>query len=229
MAFQERHIEHIKARQVSGSTQAVYCQQQGLNAKTFSRWFKTYQLSNQSAKPLLIPVEIKSATATTQATEFLWLRLPKGHALNPLLSNIVLDELDLEPEKRGLEFCRFADDCNCFVKSQKTAERVMAKVSQFIEKKLKLKVNQEKSQVALSDKVKIWGFTVVNGTIEIAHKALQTAIDKVKALTPRGAHKALVPTLDKINQWYGGWSNYTPNGRFFGFHIFENRYNSSFF
>jgi len=128
--------------------------------------------------------------------------------ISPLLSNIVLDELDQELEKRGLEFCRFADDCNIFVKSQKAAERVMEKISQFIEKKLKLKVNQEKSQVALSDKVKFLGFTVVNGTIAIAHKALQTAMDKVKALTPRGIHKALEQTLDKINQWYVGWSNY---------------------
>ena len=132
----------------------------------------------------------------------------QGGPLSPLLSNIVLDELDQELEKRGLEFCRFADDCNIFVKSQKAAKRVMEKVSQFIEKKLKLKVNQEKSQVALSDKVKFLGFTVVNGTIAIAHKALQTAMDKVKALTPRGTQKALEPALDKINQWYVGWSNY---------------------
>jgi len=132
----------------------------------------------------------------------------QGGPLSPLLSNIVLDELDQELEKRGLQFCRFADDCNIFVKSQKAAERVMEKVSQFIEKKLKLKVNQEKSQVALSDKVKFLGFTVVNGTIAIAHKALQTAMTKVKALTPRGTHKSLDPALDKINQWYVGWSNY---------------------
>jgi len=132
----------------------------------------------------------------------------QGGPLSPLLSNIVLDELDQELEKRGLEFCRFADDCNIFVKSQKAAERGMEKVSQFIEKKLKLKVNQEKSQGALSDKVKFLGFTVVNGTIAIAHKALQTAMDKVKALTPRGTHEALESTMDKINQWYVGWSNY---------------------
>ena len=132
----------------------------------------------------------------------------QGGPLSPLLSNIVLDELDQELEKRGLEFCRFADDCNIFVKSQKAAERVMEKVSQFIEKKLKLKVNQDKSKVARSDKVKFLGFTVVNGTTAIAHKALQTAMDKVKALTPRGTHEALETTLDKANQWYVGWSNY---------------------
>jgi hypothetical protein len=80
MALQEHHIKHIKTWQASGLTQAVYCQQQGLNAKTFSRWFRTYQLSNQSAKPLLIPVEITPA-ANTQALESIWLRLSKGHAL----------------------------------------------------------------------------------------------------------------------------------------------------
>lgn len=132
----------------------------------------------------------------------------QGGPLSPLLSNIVLDELDQELERRGLEFCRFADDCNIFVKSQKAAERVMEKISQFIEKKLRLKVNQEKSQVALSDQVKFLGFTVVNGTIAIAHKALQSAMSKVKALTPRGTHKTLETTLKEINPWYVGWSNY---------------------
>ena len=132
----------------------------------------------------------------------------QGGPLSPLLSNIVLDELDQELEKRGLEFCRFADDCNIFVKSQKAAERVMATISRFIEKKLKLKVNQDKSKVALSDKVKFLGFTVVNGTIAIAHKALQTAMDKVKALTPRGTYKTLETNLKEINQWYVGWANY---------------------
>jgi len=132
----------------------------------------------------------------------------QGGPISPLLSNIVLDELDQELEKRGLEFCRFADDCNIFVKSQKAADRVMDKVSQFIEKKLKLKVNRDKSQVAKSDQVKFLGFTVVNGTIAIAHKALQTAMGKVKELTSRGTHQTLDATLDKINRWYVGWSNY---------------------
>lgn len=132
----------------------------------------------------------------------------QGGPLSPLLSNIVLDELDQELEQRGLEFCRFADDGNIFVKSQKAAERVMEKVSQYIEKKLKLKVNREKSQVAKSDAVKFLGFTVVNGTIAIAHKALQTAMRKVKDLTPRGTHQTLEHTLADLNQWYVGWANY---------------------
>ena len=132
----------------------------------------------------------------------------QGGPLSPLLSNIVLDELDRELEKRGLEFCRFADDCNIFVKTPKAAERVMEKVKQFIEKKLKLKVNEEKSKVARAEAVKFLGFTVVNGSIAIARKALQSAIAKVKELTPRGTHKTLEYSLREINQWYVGWSNY---------------------
>ncbi|MGK5092197.1 group II intron reverse transcriptase/maturase, partial [Deltaproteobacteria bacterium TL4] len=77
----------------------------------------------------------------------------QGSPLSPLLSNIVLDELDKELEQRGLSFCRFADDCNIFVGSQKAANRVMASISRFIEKRLKLKINEKKSKVAPSKEV----------------------------------------------------------------------------
>jgi group II intron reverse transcriptase/maturase len=130
----------------------------------------------------------------------------QGSPLSPLLSNIVLDELDQELERRGLAFCRFADDCNIFVGSPKAAERVMESICRFIETRLKLTVNREKSQVARSEKVKFLGFTVVNGTVAIARKALQSAMGKVKELTPRGTHRTLETTLARINQWYVGWS-----------------------
>ena len=132
----------------------------------------------------------------------------QGSPLSPLLSNIVLDELDKELERRGLEFCRFADDCNIFVKTPKAAERVMASVSKYIEKRLKLVVNREKSQVARSDRVKFLGMTIVDGAIAISHQALQAAMRKVKELTPRGTHQTLETTLEQINTWYVGWSNY---------------------
>ena len=85
----------------------------------------------------------------------------QGSPLSPLLSNVVLDELDQELERRGLEFCRYADDCNIFVKSQKAAERVMQSVTRFIENRLKLVVNREKSKVALSKAVKFLGMTTI--------------------------------------------------------------------
>jgi group II intron reverse transcriptase/maturase len=139
--------------------------------------------------------------ATTEGTV-------QGSPLSPLLSNLVLDALDKEIESRGLEHCRFADDCNIFVKTQKSGERVMKSISNFIEKKLKLVVNQEKSQVAESGLVKFLGMTIINGTRVIAKKTMGRAMQKVKELTPRGTHKTLEDTIKEINNWYVGWSNY---------------------
>ncbi|MCP4288308.1 MAG: group II intron reverse transcriptase/maturase [Gammaproteobacteria bacterium] len=132
----------------------------------------------------------------------------QGSPLSPLLSNIVLDELDKELERRGLAFCRFADDCNIFVKTPKAAERVMANVSGYIEKRLKLVVNRDKSQVARSDRVKFLGLTIVGKSIAISRQALQRAMDRVKELTPRGTHQSMEATIAEINKWYVGWSSY---------------------
>lgn len=84
---------------------------------------------------------------------------PQGGPLSPLLSNIVLDELDRELEKRGHRFARYADDCNIYVKSQRAAERVMASVTRYIEKKLRLQVNEKKSAVDLAAKRQFLGFS----------------------------------------------------------------------
>lgn len=132
----------------------------------------------------------------------------QGSPLSPLLSNIVLDELDKELQRRGLAFCRFADDCNIFVGSHKAAERVMNSISQYIEKRLKLVVNRDKSQVAPSGKVKFLGMTIVDGTIAISKQAMSKAMAQVKALTPRGTHLTLEKTMAEINRWYRGWANY---------------------
>ena len=94
----------------------------------------------------------------------------QGSPLSPLLSNVVLDELDKELERRGLQFCRFADDCNIFTGSEKAAERVMETVTRFIERKLKLVVNKTKSKVARSQFVKFLGITIIAGTIAISMK-----------------------------------------------------------
>jgi RNA-directed DNA polymerase len=140
-------------------------------------------------------------TATTQGTT-------QGSPLSPLLSNLVLDELDKELERRGLEFCRFADDNNIFVKTLKAAERVMKSISKFIEKKLKLEVNQAKSKVAESSLVKFLGMTIIDGTRAIAKKSIKRAMQKVKELTTRGTNEKLEITIERINSWYMGWSNY---------------------
>lgn len=132
----------------------------------------------------------------------------QGSPLSPLLSNLVLDELDKEIEKRGLEHCRFADDCNIFVKTPKAAERIMQSISKFIEKKLKLDVNQAKSKVAESSLVKFLGMTIIDNARAIARKSLKHAMNKVKELTPRGTHYNLEDTIERINSWYMGWSSY---------------------
>ena len=84
----------------------------------------------------------------------------------------------------------------------------MASIGGFIERRLKLVVNREKSQVARSERVKFLGMTIVDGAIAISHKALQSAMAKVKELTPRGTHRTLESTLEQVNSWYVGWSSY---------------------
>jgi len=132
----------------------------------------------------------------------------QGSPLSPLLSNIVLDELDKELERRGLEFCRFADDCNIFLGSKKAAERVMEGITKFIEQRLKLVVNQEKSKVTMAQYVKFLGMTIIMGTMAISAQAMDKAMDKVKELTPRGTHLSIEKAITEINAWYRGWSNY---------------------
>lgn len=132
----------------------------------------------------------------------------QGSPLSPLLSNVVLDELDKELEQRGLEFCRFADDCNIFAKNERAAERIMASIKKFIENKLKLKVNEDKSKTAKSDQVKFLGMTIVKGNIAISNAALKKAIEKVKELIPRGTNLAIEQAIEKINSWYRGWASY---------------------
>lgn len=138
----------------------------------------------------------------------------QGGPLSPLLSNVVLDELDKELEHRELSFCRFADDCNIFVKTGEEAERVMESISRFIKYRLKLKVNPEKSQVARSDRVKFLGMTIVSGTIAISKDSINRAMKRVKALTPRGSSLKLEVAMKGINSWYVGWSSYYSMGQY---------------
>lgn len=132
----------------------------------------------------------------------------QGSPLSPLLSNVVLDELDKELEKRGYEFCRFADDCNIFAKSERAAERIMASVKKFIETKLKLKINEEKSKTRKAEQVKFLGMTIINGTITIAKAAFDKAMEKVKVLIPRGTHEPIEKAIQSINKWFQGWASY---------------------
>lgn len=132
----------------------------------------------------------------------------QGSPLSPLLSNVVLDELDKELENRNLKFCRFADDCNIFAKSQRAADRIMTSIKKFIEKKLKLKVNEEKSKTRKSNEVKFLGMTIIGGAVAISKATLNKAMEKVKTLIPRGSHIPFEKALAEVNKWYQGWSSY---------------------
>jgi group II intron reverse transcriptase/maturase len=134
---------------------------------------------------------------------------PQGGPLSPLLSNIVLDELDKELESRGHSFCRYADDCNIYVKSKKAGARVMKSVIDFIEKKLKLKVNRTKSGVRHCSEVKFLGYTLLpEGGIRIADKSIDRLTDKVREITKRNRGVNFEQVIKELNLVIIGWSNY---------------------
>lgn len=134
---------------------------------------------------------------------------PQGGPLSPILSNIVLDELDKELEKRGHSFCRYADDCNIYVKSKKAGERVMESVVLFIEKKLKLKVNRSKSGVRHCTGVKFLGYTLMpEGGIRIADKSIDRLKDKVRMITKRNRGVPFKQVIRELNEAIDGWINY---------------------
>ena len=134
---------------------------------------------------------------------------PQGGPLSPLLSNIVLDELDKELESRGHSFCRYADDCNIYVRSKKAGERVMTSVIDFIEKKLKLKVNRAKSGVRHCADVKFLGYTLLSdGGIRIADKSVHRLKDKVRETTKRNRGVEFKQVIRELNSLIIGWSNY---------------------
>jgi group II intron reverse transcriptase/maturase len=132
----------------------------------------------------------------------------QGSPLSPLLSNVVLDELDKELERRGLVFCRYADDCNIFVGSQNAADRVMQSVTRYIEGKLKLVVNREKSKAARSRYVRFLGMTIAGTSIAISGLSMKRAMEKVRQLTPRGTNHNIEQAVKRINEWYVGWAGY---------------------
>jgi len=134
---------------------------------------------------------------------------PQGGPLSPLLSNIVLDELDKELENRGHKFCRYADDCNIYVNSKKAGERVMESIIKFIERKLKLKVNHAKSGVRHCSEVKFLGYTLLpEGGIRVADKSIARLKDKVREITKRNRGVSFEQMLEELNRVIIGWSNY---------------------
>jgi len=132
--------------------------------------------------------------------------------LSPLLSNIMLDDLDKELEKRGHNFVRYADDCNIYVKTQRAGERVMESVKTFLEKKLKLKVNPKKSKVDRASRVKILGFSFFmrkgEVLIRVANRSQERFCEKLRRLTKRTRSGKLEDIIQEINKYTMGWMGY---------------------
>jgi RNA-directed DNA polymerase len=137
---------------------------------------------------------------------------PQGGPLSPLLSNIVLDELDKELEKRGHRFVRYADDFMIYCKSRRSAERVKQSITKFLSAKLKLKVNEDKSAVSRPWLSKFLGFTYFHmcgqSKVRIHVKSLKRFKDKVRELTSRSRGKSLKRVIEELNQYITGWWGY---------------------
>src|SRR5216683_2686305 len=136
---------------------------------------------------------------------------PQGGPLSPLLSNLVLDELDRELERRGHHFVRYADDSNIYVRSERAGQRVMESITRFITQKLKLKVNEAKSAVARPQERKFLGFSFTEGPAvkrTIAPKALARFKDRIREITRRAKSVSIRATMDELAPHMRGWRNY---------------------
>src|SRR5262250_3380782 len=136
---------------------------------------------------------------------------PQGGPFSPLLSNLVLDELDRELEHRGHRFVRYADDCNIYVRSERAGQRVMESITQFITQKLKLKVNETKSAVARPQERKFLGFSFTAGPEVkrvIAPKALDRFKHRVREITRRAKGVSMETTMEELAPYMRGWRSY---------------------
>jgi group II intron reverse transcriptase/maturase len=136
---------------------------------------------------------------------------PQGGPLSPLLSNILLDELDKELERRGHSFCRYADDCNIYVGTKRSAERVMASVTTYLEKRLKLTVNQEKSAVDRPWHRQFLGYGMTHHRIpklKVGEKALERFKSKLREISRMGRGRNLKRVIEEVTPILRGWSNY---------------------
>ena len=140
--------------------------------------------------------------------------VPQGSPLSPLLSNIVLDELDSELARRGHRFVRYADDCNVYVASERAGLRVMASLSRFIQGRLRLRINQDKSAVARPEDRHFLGFSLrldpQTGSVEIllSERTKQNAMNRIRQLTPRNWGDSLEVAIERLNRWLAGWHQF---------------------
>jgi RNA-directed DNA polymerase len=136
---------------------------------------------------------------------------PQGSPLSPLLSNVLLDELDKELERRGHAFCRYADDCNIYVRSKRAGERVMQSLNGFLEGRLRLKVNAGKSAVARPWERRFLGYSMTNEgnpRLKVAPKSVERLKEKVRQVIHRGRGRNIGTVIREVTQLLSGWMQY---------------------
>jgi len=134
---------------------------------------------------------------------------PQGGPLSPLLANVLLDDLDKELERRGHRFCRYADDCNIYVRTKAAGERVMASVTKFLEEKLKLRVNREKSAVAHVGHRRFLGYRLLpGGRLTVAPKSWERFKERIRAITRRNRGVSAERIISELNSFTTGWVTY---------------------
>lgn len=134
---------------------------------------------------------------------------PQGGPLSPLLANLLLDDLDRELERRGHRFCRYADDCNIYVRSKQAGERVIQSITRFLEAKLRLRVNQAKSAVAHVQERKFLGYRLLRGgRLGIAPASLKRVKDRIRQITRRNRGVSMEKVVRELNEYLTGWVTY---------------------
>lgn len=133
---------------------------------------------------------------------------PQGSPVSPILSNIVLNELDQELERRGHRYCRWADDFVIMVKSERSAARVMEGITRYLEEELGLLVNREKSKIAPSKEAEFLGFQILREKIRVSIKSRKRFKDKVRKLTKRNNRFSMYEAIQRLNVYLRGWVAY---------------------
>ena len=204
-------VRAVEAANAAGYTEAVDC-----DLKSFFDTVNHERLLNRLARRItdsrvlrLIGRYLRAGVmlpegkreATTQG-------VPQGGPLSPLLANIMLDPLDKELEKRGHRFARYADDFLILVKSARAARRVMASVTRFVEVRLGLVVNRQKSQAAPLRRCTFLGFAIKRGKVVWTDKAYQRFKERIKEITSRSWGVSMPRRLDELRRYAVGWLNY---------------------
>lgn len=133
---------------------------------------------------------------------------PQGSPLSPMLSNIVLNEMDQELERRGLEYCRWADDFVVMLRSERAAKRVMEGTIRYLEEELDLPVNREKSCVAVAQDVTFLGFRIYRGKIQVSKESREKFKRKIRERTHRNNPLSMYQAIQELNEYLSGWVNY---------------------